>query len=57
MIGFIHVLERDDRNIVTIEFHDRVSRAGSHFDDVDKCTLGALGMSSSLALRVLSPVD
>lgn len=45
MIGFIHVLERDDRNIVTIEFHDRASRTGTHFDDFDKCTLGALGKS------------
>lgn len=43
MIGYIHVLEREDRNIVSIEYHDRASRPGAHFDDADKCTLGALG--------------
>ena len=44
MIGVIHVVERDDQNIVTIEFHDRGSRSGSHFNDSLKFTLGALGM-------------
>lgn len=43
MLGLIHVVEREDQNIVTIEFHDRSAQAGSHFNDTFKFTLGALG--------------
>lgn len=45
MLGLIHVVERDDQNIVTIEFHDRSARTGSHFNDTFKFTLGSLGSS------------
>lgn len=45
MLGLIHVVDRDDQNIVTIEFHDRSARTGSHFNDTFKFTLGSLGRS------------
>jgi hypothetical protein len=47
MLGFIHLVERDDSNIVTIEFHDRSSHTGSHFNDPHNFNLAALGASSS----------
>ncbi|ORY88650.1 hypothetical protein BCR35DRAFT_350884 [Leucosporidium creatinivorum] len=43
MLGLIHVVEREDQNLVTIEFHDRSAQAGTHFNDTFKFTLGALG--------------
>lgn len=43
MLGFVHAVERDERNIVTIEFHDRGARTGSHFNDEFRYTLAALG--------------
>ena len=46
MLGLIHVVEREDQNIVTIEFHDHSgAQSGSHFNDTFKFTLGALGES------------
>lgn len=45
MLGFIHLVERDDSNIVTIEFHDRSTHTGSHFNDPHNFNLAALGTS------------
>lgn len=43
MLGVIHVVEREEHNVVTIEFHDRSGRVGSHFNDSFRFSLGALG--------------
>jgi len=48
MLGLISVVEKDDVNLVTIEFHDRSAHAGSHFSDSFKFSLGALGELGSV---------
>lgn len=53
MLGLIHVVEREDQNIVTIEFHDRSAQTGTHFNDTFKFTLGALGELNISHLMVI----
>ncbi len=48
MLGLIQVVEKDDVNLVTIEFHDRTAHSGSHFSDSFKFSLGALGELGSV---------
>ncbi|KAK4049727.1 DNA polymerase alpha accessory factor Mcl1 [Microbotryomycetes sp. JL201] len=43
MLGVISTVEREDHNLVTIEFHDRSAHVGSHFNDSFRFTLGAIG--------------
>ncbi|KAM0787097.1 hypothetical protein ACM66B_006353 [Microbotryomycetes sp. NB124-2] len=43
MLGVISTVEREDHNLVTIEFHDRSAHVGSHFNDSFRYTLGAIG--------------
>ena len=47
-LGFISAVERDESNLVTIEFHDRTRRANSHFTDHFKHSLAALGALGSV---------
>lgn len=41
MLGVIHLVERKDFNIITVEFHDR-ERTGNHFNDHFRFSMGAL---------------
>jgi chromosome transmission fidelity protein 4 len=50
MIGYIHTVEREEYNIVTVDFHDRSSHVSMRFDDSIKYNMAALGMSL-IALR------
>ncbi|GAA5861876.1 hypothetical protein JCM1840_006861 [Sporobolomyces johnsonii] len=43
MIGYIHVVEREEYNIVNVDFHDRSTHISTHFDDHVKYSMGALG--------------
>lgn len=47
MHGLIHVVERDEHQIITLEFHDRAANPGLHFIDNLKFDLGALGSLDS----------
>ncbi|SCV67357.1 BQ2448_6003 [Microbotryum intermedium] len=52
MLGLIHAVDRDDHNLVTIEFHDRSAQTGTHFNDSFKFTMGALGeLGSAFAIK------
>ncbi|SCZ96534.1 BZ3500_MvSof-1268-A1-R1_Chr8-2g10273 [Microbotryum saponariae] len=52
MLGLIHAVDRDDQNLVTIEFHDRSAQTGTHFNDSFKFTMGALGeLGSAFAVK------
>ena len=43
MVGYIHTTDREDYNIITVDFHDRSSHVSMRFDDSIKYTMGALG--------------
>ncbi|GAA5895023.1 chromatin-binding protein CTF4 [Sporobolomyces salmoneus] len=43
MVGYIHIVEREDYNLVTVDFHDRSSHVSIRFDDSIKYNLAALG--------------
>ncbi|GAA6064056.1 hypothetical protein JCM10212_006792 [Sporobolomyces blumeae] len=43
MVGYVVATDRDDYNMVTIDFHDRSSHVPMHFDDSIKHTIAALG--------------
>lgn len=45
MIGIIHAIEREDENILTVEFHDQSTHLGFHFNDPFKYSLAAIGTS------------
>ncbi|GAA6007939.1 hypothetical protein JCM11491_006549 [Sporobolomyces phaffii] len=42
MTGYIHTVEREDYNIVTVDFHDRSSHVSMRFDDSIKYNMAAL---------------
>ncbi|CAH7673555.1 hypothetical protein PPACK8108_LOCUS8429 [Phakopsora pachyrhizi] len=42
MLGIVQVLEKDDENIITVEFHDRGKRSGYHFVDRFKFNLSCM---------------
>lgn len=52
MIGYITLAEREDYNIVSIDFHDRSSHAAMRFNDSIKYSMAALG--ASLAVFVIT---
>ncbi|GAA5978941.1 hypothetical protein JCM5350_004184 [Sporobolomyces pararoseus] len=43
MVGYIHTTDREDYNIITVDFHNRSSHVSMRFDDSIKYTMGALG--------------
>jgi len=43
LMGQVHVLEKEDENIVTVEFHDKGLYNGYHFTDPLKFNLGSIG--------------
>ncbi|KAK4056106.1 DNA polymerase alpha accessory factor Mcl1 [Microbotryomycetes sp. JL221] len=43
MLGVISTVEREDHNLITIEFHDRSAHVGTHFNDSFRFSLGAMG--------------
>ncbi|GAA5924389.1 chromatin-binding protein CTF4 [Sporobolomyces koalae] len=43
MTGYIHLVERDDYNILSVDFHDQSSHVPIRFDDSIKYTIAALG--------------
>lgn len=42
-LGLVHVLEKEDENIVTVEFHDKGLHNGYHFTDSFKFNLSSIG--------------
>ncbi|WAQ92369.1 hypothetical protein PtA15_16A276 [Puccinia triticina] len=42
-LGRVHILEKEEENIVTVEFHDQGRHRGYHFADLFKFNLGSLG--------------
>ncbi|KAK4704612.1 chromosome transmission fidelity protein 4, partial [Phenoliferia sp. Uapishka_3] len=48
MIGNIQVIEREDQNIVTVDFHDQSTHLGFHFNDTFKYNIGAIGELGSI---------
>lgn len=52
MIGYIHTVEREEYNIMSVDFHDRSSHVSMRFDDNIKYTVAALGTS-----YLLSPIS
>ncbi|KAA1129600.1 hypothetical protein PGTUg99_031432 [Puccinia graminis f. sp. tritici] len=43
LLGLVHVLEKEDENIVTVEFHDKGRHNGYHFTDQYQFNLGSIG--------------
>ena len=53
MIGYVHLVEREDYNIVSVDFHDQSSHQQIRFDDSIKYNIAALG-SSFVVISALS---
>ncbi|PLW13298.1 hypothetical protein PCANC_17781 [Puccinia coronata f. sp. avenae] len=43
LLGYVHILEKEDENIVTVEFHNKGLYRGYHFTDTFKFNLGSMG--------------